>query len=105
MEINFDDDYLSIYNRKFYNLLDIIDTNDNTFRLSKILDFDNKNNSWTKYDHYIVYHTFFGKFKDDNGFNYILKLPRDEMIQNLKSNVPDSWEIYLKIIDYYLKKN
>lgn len=98
---SFEKDYLQIYDS--LSLGELYDWVDNG-NLSKILAFDNKNHSWTEYDHSIAYETFFGCLRDDIEYNYMLKLSRDEMINDLKINVPDTWEIYLKIIDFYSQK-
>ena len=98
--MNFKNDYLIIYKNIPNGLYDFEDI-DNSIHLSKILDFDNKSNSWTEYDHYIAYETFFGQLKEEH--EYILKLTREKLIETLKQDVPNTWEIYLKIIDYYIK--
>ena len=93
--MNFGNDYLIIYKKILYKnipngLYDFKDI-DSSIHLNKILDFDNKSNSWTELDHFIAYETFFGRLKQDH--KYILELTREEMIENLIKDVPDTWEI------------
>lgn len=101
---DFEKDYPKIYDNLVTRLFDFVSDEDfNEFGISRILTFLEGGQTWTEYDHYLAYETFFGSLRDDNEFNYVLKLPRDQMINDLKINVPDTWEVYLKIIDYYMK--
>lgn len=100
---DFKKDYPKIYENLVTTLYDFdCDEHTDKVEISRILTFLDGGNTWTEYDHYIAYETFFGCLSEDNEFSYVLKLPRDQMIQDLKNNVPDTWGIYLKIIDYYL---
>lgn len=99
----FDSDYSKIYGD--YSRMGLYDwVGPGMFDISPILCFDNKNDSWTKQDHFIAYETFFGQLRDDTEYNYVLKLPREEMLNDLKNNLPDTWEIYIKIIDFYSQR-
>ena len=69
--------------------------------VSQVLDFDNTSDTWTENDHILAYDTFFGAYKDEY-YDYVLKLPQNELIEELKNKTPDTWEIYLKIITFYL---
>ena len=101
---DFEKDYPKIYDNLVTRLYDFVsDEEFNEFGISRILTFLERGQTSTEYDHYLAYETFFGSLRDDTEFNYVLKLPRDQMIKDLKINVPNTWEVYLKIIDYYLQ--
>ena len=99
---DFEKDYPKIYDNLITNLYEYEgDDDDIKCRITRILTYFDNGLTWNEYDHHMVYNTFFGSLPEYNKLNYIIKSPRDQMIKVLKNTFPDTWEIYLKIIDYY----
>ena len=103
--MNFDNDYDIIYGKnRIKGLYDWLSYSfSNIQHVSEVLDFDNTNNTWTENDHIYAYETFFGDYKKE--YEHILKLPQNELIEELKIKTPNTWEIYFKIINFYSNKN
>jgi len=102
--MDFENDYDIIYGKdRIKTLYDWINYDFSGIQyISQVLDFDNNHNTWTENDHIYAYDTFFGKYKED--YEYVLKLPQNELLEELKLKTPNTWEIYLRIINFYLMK-